>query len=72
MKKEGISTLDFRIKSMPELSSPGDERKRTARAEKLAWKFERDEMNENRMKCMMSFALGKGTYATVLVDNVFA
>ncbi len=65
LEDEGLSTRDFIIRSFPELTSEGDIRDkymtiRDFSSEKLsgsAWRF--------------SFFLGKGSYATVLLDWIF-
>jgi len=70
LENENIGISDFRIKSMPELSSKGDTRERIAKARGMEWKFERDELNEGKLKCVLEFELMKGTYATVLLEEV--
>ena len=70
LKKEGISKSDFHPESMPELASEGSERERVVKPEGLEWKFGEDEVNENRLKCTLKFELPKGSYATVLIDEV--
>ncbi len=67
---EGVRAGDFRIKSMPELSSEGTERQRMANAEGLDWAFADDDINEGKLKCTLKFALPKGAYATVLISEV--
>lgn len=65
LAKENLSTRDFIIRAFPELSSEGDVRDKymsisNFSSQKLArdvWKF--------------SFSLGKGSYATVLIDWLF-
>lgn len=70
LKRENLETSDFRIKSMPELSSEGGERERVAKAEGMKWRFERDEKNENRLKCVFEFEIPRGSYATTLIKEV--
>ncbi len=67
---EGIKPGDFRLKSMPELSAEGSERKRIVRPKKLEWSFGEDEINEGKLKCLLKFGIPPGSYATVLVDGV--
>ena len=69
LEREKIQTEDFRIKSMPELSSEGGERKRIAEVKGFEWKFTKDEINENRLKCVLRFELPRGSYATVLMEE---
>jgi len=70
LEDEGIRVEDFRIKSMPELSSEGAERARVAKADGLEWEFADDDINEDKLKCTLKFALPKGAYATVLINEV--
>ena len=66
--KEGfkdISPRDFIIKEIPELSSEGAFRQLVAEAEDL-----KTETKENEVK--LSFSLPKGSYATMLVKQLFA
>ncbi len=70
MENEGVVPGDFRLKSMPELSCEGGERKRMVKASDLEWAFAYDEMNGGKMKCVLEFAIPKGSYATVLLDAV--
>jgi tRNA pseudouridine13 synthase len=69
MESEGVRPGDFRIGSMPELSCEGSERERMAKASDLKWNFASDEMSEGRLKCVLEFAIPKGSYATVVVDE---
>lgn len=70
LESENIQTLDFLLKSMPELSSEGKERDRIVKVKRMKWKFEKDEKNENKLKCKLRFEITKGSYATVLVSEV--
>ena len=70
LKSEKITKSDFRIKSMPELSSKGSERERLVKAKGMKWRFEKDEKNENRLKCVLEFEIPRGSYATVLLGGV--
>ncbi len=70
LKRENTRTSDFRIKSMPELSSEGDERERIAKMKGMKWKFGEDELNDNKLKCVLKFEIPKGSYATVLIKEV--
>ncbi|MCX6818096.1 MAG: tRNA pseudouridine(13) synthase TruD [Candidatus Aenigmarchaeota archaeon] len=72
MDNEGVKSADFKIDSMPELSCEGAERERIAVAEKMQWNFASDELNAGKIKCILRFAIPKGSYATVLIDEVFA
>ncbi len=70
LKKEGIKQDDFRMPSMPELASEGDERERLIHPKGMECEFGEDEFNAGRMKCTLKFEIHKGAYATVVVDKV--
>ena len=65
LDKENISTRDFIIKSFPEISSEGDLRKRIIQIEDLEIK----KIDEKKYE--ISFTLPKGSYATVVIDELF-
>jgi len=69
LERENVNIADFKIKSMPELSCEGSERERVSRAEGLGWKFEDDEMNGGKIKCVLRFGIPKGSYATALLNE---
>ncbi|MBN2042493.1 MAG: tRNA pseudouridine(13) synthase TruD [Candidatus Aenigmarchaeota archaeon] len=71
LKKEGIRQDDFRMPSMPELASEGDERERIVEAKRMEWEFGDDDLNEGRVKCVLKFEIHKGAYATVVIDEAF-
>jgi len=70
LEREDIVAEDFSIKSMPELSCEGSERERLVRADELRWEFEKDELNEGKLKCLLHFAIPKGSYATVVLSEI--
>lgn len=70
MKKEKIKTGDFKIRSMPELSSEGSERERVVFPEGLIFSVGEDELNKGRRKLVIEFFIPKGSYATVVVDRL--
>lgn len=70
LEMENVKTTDFKIKSMPELSCEGSEREKMAKAKGMKWKFAADELNKGKLKCVMEFEIPKGSYATVLLDEV--
>jgi tRNA pseudouridine13 synthase len=70
LEKEGIRKEDFQIRSMPELSSEGSERKRTIDVEKLKYSVEEDDLNEGKRKLILEFGVQRGSYATVVVDQI--
>jgi tRNA pseudouridine13 synthase len=66
IEEEGISFKDFRIKSMPELSSEGLLRDASIDVEPV-FEIAEDEVNEGMLKCAVEFSLPMGSYATVLL-----
>ena len=72
LKKEGITLRDFIVRGMPELASEGNERNMLVKAEKLSIKTEDDELNKSKKKCIISFTLPKGSYATIVIKNIFS
>jgi tRNA pseudouridine13 synthase len=73
LKREEITTRDFIIKELPELSSEGTERDVFAEASNLSiGKLEADELNAGRKKVIVSFSLPPGSYATEYVRQLFA
>jgi len=72
LKKEGITLRDFIVRAMPELASEGNERNMLVKAEKLSMKTEDDELNKDKKKCIVSFTLPKGSYATIVIKKIFS
>ncbi len=72
MKEEGISKEDFLMKKIPELSSEGGTRKVFVELSNLSWKWDEDEVNKGKFKCILEFDLGKGQYATHVVKSLFS
>ncbi|MBU3941571.1 MAG: tRNA pseudouridine(13) synthase TruD, partial [Nanoarchaeota archaeon] len=71
LEEEGIKLRDFIVRGMPELASEGDERNMFVKAEKLSIKTEDDELNKSKKKCIISFTLPKGSYATIVIKKIF-
>ncbi len=71
LKEEGIALRDFIVREMPELSSEGGERDMFANAEGIDFKTEKDELNKNKKKCIISLTLEKGSYATIAIKKIF-
>ena len=65
LDKEEIDTRDFIIKQIPDLSCEGDKRNIFMEVKNLNF----EELDKNSYK--ISFILGKGSYATVLIDYLF-
>jgi len=73
LQKEKISKRDFVIKEIPELSSEGSERSVFAELKNLKFgNLEEDELNKGKKKIKISFELGKGSYATMAVKQMFS
>ena len=68
---EGISLDDFLINEFKKLSSEGGERKVFLNLKNFRYYWERDELNNGKLKCVLEFDLNKGCYATVVVDTFF-
>ncbi|MBL7052002.1 MAG: tRNA pseudouridine(13) synthase TruD, partial [Nanoarchaeota archaeon] len=71
LEKEGVSKLDFILREMPELVAEGSERERVMKVKNFkSISFEDDELNKGKKKQVVSFFLPKGSYATVVMDNL--
>lgn len=71
LKKEGITFADFNVKKMPECSSRGSRKAIAMKAEDLKLvEVSEDEFNAGKKKCIVSFSLEKGCYATVLLGEI--
>jgi tRNA pseudouridine13 synthase len=73
MEKEGVELFDFVIKQIPDLSREGESRK--AFVDVKDFKFgsvETDDLNLGKKKVKVSFELGKGSYATMVIRKLFA
>lgn len=72
LHEEKITTSDFIIKQIPEISQEGGERDLFMEVGDLKiGKSENDELNPSKKKCVLSFSLPKGSYATVIIDFLF-
>lgn len=73
LEKEKINLNDFIIKQIPELSLEGDLRKVFVEVKDFKVLEEReDELNKEKKKIKISFILPKGSYATMVVKEIFA
>lgn len=70
LKEEGISKEDFIIKEIPELITEGKERDAFVDVENIGYRWDKDELNKNKLKLEVSFFLPKGSYATMLVKKL--
>ncbi|MFQ6135695.1 MAG: tRNA pseudouridine(13) synthase TruD [Candidatus Hydrothermarchaeales archaeon] len=66
LEEESVSLGDFKIPSMPELSLKGRLREACIETD-IDTKIGEDELNENRLKCVVEFSLPTGSYATTLL-----
>jgi len=71
MEEEEITQRDFIIPQMPELSSEGGERELFMNLENFDVQYSIDELNKEKYKAIVSFALPKGSYATVVIEQLF-
>lgn len=71
LSKEKISYSDFVIRQIPELTLEGEIRKAFTNIFDLKiGKTGKDELNSGKNKVKLSFSLGKGSYATMVVKAV--
>ena len=71
MKNENLKHSDFVIKQIPELSMEGDMRNAFIDITDLKIGVtEEDELNINKKKIKISFSLGKGSYATMVIRKL--
>ncbi|MFP4524319.1 MAG: tRNA pseudouridine(13) synthase TruD [Candidatus Woesearchaeota archaeon] len=69
LEADGLSKRSFVIKELPDATCEGSERQAVIRVGDLViGDLEEDELNPGRKKCVVSFSLPKGSYATVVVD----
>ncbi len=72
MKQESVSERDFVIPQFPELSAEGGMRDLFVKVQDFTMgKLEADELNPGRKKAVLQFTLGKGSYATEVVRQLF-
>jgi len=72
MKKEEISFDNFVIKQIPDLSREGELRSAFVDVKEFKlFNVEEDELNPGKKKVKVSFVLGKGSYATIVIRKLF-
>ncbi|MBI4163413.1 MAG: tRNA pseudouridine(13) synthase TruD [Candidatus Aenigmarchaeota archaeon] len=54
------------------IKARGDERDLLVFPKDLKCKIEKDDLNKNRLKATFEFSLQKGSYATLVVKEIFA
>lgn len=73
LREEGISLEDFRIKQFQEFDLAGNERDLVVKPRDLEIKTPgEDELNPGKMKCLVSFSLQRGSYATMVIRSIFS
>jgi len=73
LEEEGLSPERFKFKEIPYLSSRTTLRKASAIPEKMSIEEpKKDELNKGKFKQKVSFLLGKGSYATMVVKHMYA
>jgi tRNA pseudouridine13 synthase len=72
MKKDELELEDFKVKRMPKLAVDGIPRESFVKPDNLkVHKAEDDELNPGKKKVKFEFELGKGRYATTVVESLF-
>ncbi len=73
LEKEGINFSDFVIKQIPELSREGELRNAFVDVKNFKLgSLEEDDLNIGKKKVRVSFTLGKGSYATMVIRKLFS
>lgn len=68
LQQENITPADFIIKQIKELTQMGERRKAFMEVKDLkTGRSQKDELNQGKKKVCISFSLGKGSYATMVV-----
>ena len=71
MAKEGINYNDFVIKQIPELTLEGEFRRAFVSVKNMEiGTFEEDDLNVGKKKVLVTFSLGKGSYATMVIKRM--
>ncbi|PIN74337.1 hypothetical protein COV20_00230 [Candidatus Woesearchaeota archaeon CG10_big_fil_rev_8_21_14_0_10_45_16] len=72
MAEERLSHRDFIIKQIPELTLEGEMRRVFVDVKEMSiGEFVKDDLNPGKMKVKVSFALPKGSYATMVIRKMF-
>jgi tRNA pseudouridine13 synthase len=67
-----LTTRQFLITSMPELSLTGSTRKAYILVSDFRVSYAEDELHTDKKKAMVQFTLPKGSYATIVIRQLFA
>lgn len=71
LEREGLTPRDFVIRQIPEITMEGGTRPTYVEVKDLEIReFEEDELNSGMKKCVVSFYLPKGSYATQAVKQM--
>ena len=71
VKMEKIRLSDFIISGYPRLSLEGSLRDVIIRVKRFKLRYEADELHDGRLKCILTFSLPKGSYATLVIKRFF-
>jgi len=71
LKEEDIIAKDFLIRQFPEISVEGSERDTFVNVKNFKYRYENDELNNGKFKCILEFSLPKGAYGTIVVKELF-
>jgi tRNA pseudouridine13 synthase len=70
---DGVKQRDFVMREIPELTSEGNSRRIFADVRELSvGKLEEDELNSGMKKVRVKFTLGRGSYATIVIKEMFS
>ncbi len=72
LMEEGVGIRDFVIRQMPELAAMTAYREAFVDVQDFQYiSFDEDELNEGKFKQVVSFTLGKGSYATIVIKSLY-
>lgn len=69
--KENITSREFIIQQIPEISSEGGTRNLFTRPTNIEIEMKNDDINKNKKIAIITFTLIKSSYATVVIDHLF-
>jgi tRNA pseudouridine13 synthase len=72
LQMNSLTPRDFVIRQLPNLSLEGDSRDALMRVDDFSATLEDDDLFPGKKKATLTFTLGKGSYATMLVKALFA
>lgn len=71
LQKENLTSRDFIIRQLPNLSLEGTTRNAFVKVNKLSLsELQEDELNKGMKKCKLSFQLPPGSYATMFIKTI--